>query len=137
MPNKVAIQNIVVADDDPVVRHILSAILVDAGYTVEVVESGKGCIELVEKKIAGGNPPAALFLDLFLADMTGTKVLEHLQKKESGQNIPAIMLSANSREEAFMMSDNLRVDFFLQKPFEAETVLSILKSALAQKNTLD
>lgn len=123
--------SIIIADDDPVVRHILSAILVDAGYSVIAAESGKVCLDTVSKLLSENHPPSAIFLDLFLGDMTGQEVFEEIQKLTGGAAVPAIMLSANSREEAFMIDEDLSVDYFLQKPFEADTVLSVLKSALS------
>ena len=128
--NPILKSTIIIADDDPVVRHILSAILVDAGYTVITAENGKACLDTVTKLFSENHVPSAIFLDLFLGDMTGQEVFEEIQKISGGATVPAIMLSANSREEAFTIDEHLNVDFFLQKPFDADTVLSVLKSAL-------
>ena len=80
-------KQILIADDDPVVRHLLSSVLSAAGHTVETAESGSRCIEMLREKAASNTLPDLLFLDLQLADMAGAEVLEKTYTEEEKKEL--------------------------------------------------
>ena len=119
-----------IADDDPVVQHILGAILEAAGYEINSVKSGTECLDLLKAELSSDNLPDVVFLDVQLEDLSGIEVLSELRELSS-EKPPVIMLSANSRDEVFTGSDLLAPDYFLEKPFVAETVSQALKAVLS------
>ena len=112
------------ADDDPIVRHILGAILTAAGYSIDVVENGENCLAKLQT-IDGGTQYDVLFLDMMLGDMTGMDVLRKIRPTIS---FPVIMLSAHQRDEALRFAGDMQPDAFLEKPFVAQTVSDALVS---------
>ena len=118
--------HILIADDDPVVRHILSSILTASGHASEAVESGVKCIAKIRDGVEHSRIPKLLFLDLQLTDMTGAEVLQQLQGILGSHSLPVIVLSANSREEAQRTYPTLAADHFLEKPFSPQAVLEAL-----------
>ncbi len=116
-----------IADDDPVVRHILGSILKAAGHGVESVDSGSKCIAKIREAVAQSSLPSALFLDLQLTDMTGAEVLIAVKEILGSAALPVIVLSANSKEEAQKTYPSLAVDHFLEKPFSPQAVTDMLR----------
>ena len=118
---------ILIADDDPVVRHILGSILKSLGLSTESVESGAKCIAHLRASLATQQLPRVLFLDLQLTDMTGAEVLLQLREFLDLKSLPVIILSANSREEAEKTYPTLTADEFLEKPFSPQAVAEVLQ----------
>ncbi len=118
---------ILVTDDDPVVRNILSSILNSSGFKVIEAESGKACLE----KIGEGLVPDAIFVDFLMPGMNGVEVLKELRNLDSVKNTPIIMLSANTEEEANKVAKDIKPDFFLEKPFTPDVVANLLKKILS------
>ncbi|MCC6953657.1 MAG: response regulator [Deltaproteobacteria bacterium] len=112
--------NILVADDDPVVRHILGAILRGSSHTVDLAENGAGALQALKTD----TPYDAIFLDMMLGDMTGAEVLKSI--RDSGVTSKVIMLSAHQRDEAAKLNADLPPDYFLEKPFVASDVAEAL-----------
>lgn len=118
---------ILIADDDPVVRHILGSILKSLGHSAESVDSGVKCIEHLRACCTKSQLPRVLFLDLQLTDMTGAEVLLQLGEFLDLKVMPVIILSANSREEAKKSYPTLTADEFLEKPFAPQAVAEVLQ----------
>lgn len=124
-------QTILIADDDPVVRHILTSILEPRGFSPVVAENGAAALELASGTLADA-PPCAVFLDFFLGDMSGSEVLRTLQGLAHFQGIPVIMLSANTEADMRELDKDAHPDYYLGKPFKPEDVYQVLEKALSR-----
>ena len=122
------IRQILIADDDPVVRHILSAILSGSSYQIQTVENGEQCLEVVRAAKDSGTVPDVVFLDVQLPDMPGTEVLTKLRALTAPNPVRVISLSANPKEDVLAMQPDFSPDYYLEKPFVAETVFAALES---------
>jgi DNA-binding response OmpR family regulator len=78
--------SILVADDEPVVRDVLSRYLTREGYTVSEAADGEEALSAIRS-----DPPQAVVLDLMLPRLSGLDVLK-LVRLES--DLPVIILSA-------------------------------------------
>ncbi len=120
---------ILIADDDPVVRHLLGSALQAAGFSTTAVESGKECLERFED--AEGTTFSLLFLDIQLIDMSGYDVLDFLKQKESCKSLPIILLSAHSRDEVMKGCEKAKLaDGFLSKPFTMDAAIALVHSLI-------
>lgn len=130
---------ILIIDDDPVVRHILSAVL--NGYSAQFLPPGESGVELAVatngregvEALPAGTPkellPALIFLDLQLIDMTGVEVLEALEKAFGSDLPPVAIMSAQPVEEVRKQYRERAFPLFLQKPFTPDQIISSIKSA--------
>ena len=116
--------NFLIADDDPVVRLILTAILESFGHSVVAVETGAECLNVINQEM-----PKLLFLDHQLPDMSGGEILKTLRANHP--TLKVIMLSANSEDELKSISPGMNPDYFLEKPFTGDTVKAALDAVLA------
>ncbi len=124
-------KSILIADDDPVVQSILSAMLSGQGYALTVVNTGEQCIEEIRLAVKTKRLPLLLFLDFMLPDMNGGEVLREL-KTISGDTIPVVLLSANEATELRELQLTIEPDAFLKKPFTKDELMETLQSVIAR-----
>jgi CheY-like chemotaxis protein len=124
---------ILIVDDDPVVCHILSTLLQSSGYEVDVAKSGDECIQSIKAQYKSDSLPILIFLDFFLEDVSGLEVLADIRKILRDTHVPVIMLSAKTRDEMLDEFAEYSPDYYLQKPFKSEVVLSLIETAIKAK----
>jgi two-component system KDP operon response regulator KdpE len=113
---------ILVIEDDPAVRRVVSRNLAAHGFRVETAEDGQRGLEL---------DPAfhsdLILLDLGLPDMTGFDVIREVRARTS---TPIIVLSIRGREEDKVRALDLGADDYLTKPFGVNELLARVRVAL-------
>ena len=113
---------ILIIDDEPQIRKLLSINLESNGYKINMAENGKQGIIM-----AANHPPELILLDLGLPDMNGQEVLKELR---TWFNNAIIILSVQSNEEDIIQAlDNGATDY-LTKPFRAGELLARIRSAI-------
>ena len=113
-------QHILVVDDDPAIRDVVADILEVSGYAVETAVNGAEALEKMHQVL-----PAAVLLDLMMPVMSGWELLRACRGEQSCARVPIVVMSA--AWEASDVADELGAQAFLAKPFELDTVLSVLK----------
>ncbi|MER3419101.1 MAG: response regulator [Chloroflexota bacterium] len=79
---------VLVVDDDPHIRHLVTLALLGEGYTVEQVADGLRALER-----ATLSPPSLVLLDLNMPGMSGWEV--HARLRESHPDVPVVYMTAN------------------------------------------
>jgi CheY-like chemotaxis protein len=110
---------ILVAEDDRDMQYILHHVLNDAGYSVEVVNEGT---KIVNEQV---EVPDLFILDQQMPTIDGLALTKYLKINNRTKNVPIIMISAypESRKRA----KKIGVNDFLEKPFQSENLLKIIK----------
>lgn len=114
---------ILVIEDDPSIRIMLSELLSRAGYTAEAVEDGSRALLLLK------NESFDLYLvDYSLPGMNGLELLKEIKKR----NIHAvcIVLTAFGTIELSVKAMKAGAFDFITKPLQPEIFLGLVKSAL-------
>ena len=75
--------------------------------------------------LARKEEPSLIFLDIWLAGIDGVKIAQELKNDDRTKDIPIIMMSANTQTEK--LSQSVKTDGFLLKPFTIEELLSVLQ----------
>jgi DNA-binding NtrC family response regulator len=117
-------QRILAVNDEDVVRDIISAMLISAGYECRAVESGFDALAM----LAAGEQFDLLLTDMINWPMDGFTLL--LRVKEKFPDMPVVVASA-VQDEA-VAKECLRSGAFeyLFLPFEREQLLAVLNRAL-------
>jgi len=96
------------------------------GYQVTAVGDGASALEVLGDEEARID---LVILDLMLPEMSGYRVCERL--RESGLDIPVLILSARTLTEDRTRGFDVGADQYLTKPFDLDELLSRVKSLLA------
>ena len=84
-------KKVMIVDDDPVIRVLVSDYLAAFGHEITVAEGGPACLRRLEEQV-----PDVLFLDLQMPEMNGLEVLQHIRTNPRTAAVRVIMMSANS-----------------------------------------
>ena len=110
---------ILVVEDDPPVRNLITTTLRTNDYRYLVAANGEAAI--VE---ASSHNPDIVLLDLGLPDMDGIQVIENIR---SWSNMPIIVISARSEDSDKINALDAGADDYLTKPFSVEELLARLR----------
>jgi len=117
--------NILIVDDSPDNLQLLNTLLVNLGYAVRSVTSGKMAIRTVEAK-----QPDVILLDLKMPDIDGYQVCELLKAQAETQDIPIIFISAIDDTFDKVRAFQLGAVDYITKPFHCEEVVARLENQL-------
>lgn len=113
-------QKILVIDDTKNIRFMLTKCLELEGYQVTTAGDGKEAIELFRKEKFD-----LAFLDIKLPEIRGTEVLRKI--RDMGVITPVIIITAYGTVKNAIECTNMGAIAYLQKPFTAEKVKSVLR----------
>lgn len=117
---------ILVVDDEPDLRLLVSMTLEGNGY---VVEEASTAAEAVLQALAVR--PALILLDIRLPDAEGFEVLRTLKKTPELASTPVVMMSAHSSPPTLRKAEVIGSHDYLIKPFKQDALLALVAKYLA------
>jgi two-component system response regulator MprA len=115
---------VLVVDDERAVRDSLRRALELEGYDVELASDGSDAIV----KIAGGEQPDAVVLDVLMPGVSGIEVCRHVRR--NGNSLPVLMLTARDAVADRVAGLDAGADDYLVKPFALEELLARVRALL-------
>ena len=109
---------ILAVDDSPTILEMIKAILVSGGYEVLTAADGAEALET-----ARAESPDLILLDVMLPKLDGYRVCRLLKFDQKYKNIPIIMLTAKTEEQAMVTGIRTGANQYLTKPIEPEALL--------------
>jgi len=119
----VSINRILIVDDDPDLRDLLTRYLEGQGIPASAVEDGKAMDAFLET----GEPVDLLILDLMLPGEDGLSIARRLKME---RDLPIIILSARGEEVDRIVGLEMGADDYLPKPFSPRELLARIKAVL-------
>ncbi|MCL2869870.1 response regulator [Candidatus Saccharibacteria bacterium] len=121
------ITRIAVIEDDPIISQMYRTKLETEGFDVQVATDGKSGVKLVKDYT-----PHVVLLDLKMPEMNGDEALIEIRKDKIGKNIPVIILTNTSKEEAPASLDDLNVaDYIVKAELTPSQVVEVIKNVIA------
>ncbi len=121
MSDQSGMKKVLVVDDDPVVRILVSEYLSSNGHQVSVSGDGQTCLLKLKEE-----QPDLVLLDLQMPDMDGIEVLSRIRNNPQTAQVPVLMLSANADTAKLAEINNLQLEGHILKPFAMEVLLEAL-----------
>ena len=118
---------ILVVDDDHGLLLLLTKMLARTGVSTQTAETGSRALSMLEAE-----PFDLLILDLMLPDMDGYDILRRVREDARFNHMPVLILSAKTTPEAIKRGSELGADGYLTKPYLPNTVISRVRTLLAQ-----
>ena len=112
-----------IVDDDESLRRSVRNLLTSVGLRVETFASAEAFLQSAHRDDTG-----CVVLDLRMPGMSGLDLLLHLST--TGSQIPVVVLTAHSDDEARRRTLHAGAFAFLGKPFHGEALLDAVRRAL-------
>ncbi|HEB65529.1 MAG TPA: response regulator transcription factor [Chloroflexi bacterium] len=113
---------ILVVDDEPGIRKLVTSYLEKEGYQVYTAADGP-----IALKAARAYKPDLIVLDIMLPGMDGIEVLTHLRRES---DVYVIMLTARTEETDKIVGLSVGADDYVTKPFSPRELVARVKAAL-------
>jgi CheY-like chemotaxis protein len=118
---------ILIADDDPVVRLVVRAILEPQGYVLHAAVDGKSARAILEQE---GSRIKAIVLDWQMPEMSGIELLRWIKQQPEFGNTPVIMQTAMDSPENIREGIEAGAFYYLTKPIDEHLLPSVVRAAL-------
>ena len=105
-----------VVEDDPSIRALVTELLDDAGFSVLQTHLGQRGLRLAEE-----HTPTVVLVNQSLPDMSGLDVLERLRRRAATRHIPVVLVSGHLPRSA---DDAFGADRVLPMPFDIDVLLT-------------
>ena len=120
---------LLVVDDEPNIRELLSASLRYAGFEVETAADGQQALAVAETF-----RPDLLVLDVMMPGLDGFGVVRRM--RQAGRRTPVVFLTARDAAEDKISGLTLGGDDYVTKPFSLDEVLARIRAVLRRSRTV-
>ena len=114
---------ILIVDDDPDIREVVSILLGSEGYKVVQAENGQAAVEMVYQD----RSIDLVIMDIMMPGMSGVEACERIRQRST---VPVLFLTAKSQEQDKVEAYSEGGDDYLVKPFSQTELLMKVKSLL-------
>ena len=114
---------IVVVDDEPSIRELVSASLHFSGFDVKTASNGTEAIDVITQ-----TDPDLVVLDVMLPDIDGFTVTRRI--RQQGVEAPVLFLTARDDTQDKVMGLTVGGDDYVTKPFSLEEVVARIRAIL-------
>ncbi|MES3708678.1 response regulator [Pseudomonas putida] len=116
------LDHVLIVDDDPEIRQLLSDYLTESGYRTSVAANGKEMRRRLEEQLVD-----LVVLDLMLPGEDGLSLCRELRVRS---NVPVIMLTARGTLVDRIIGLEMGADDYLGKPFDPRELLARIRVVL-------
>lgn len=124
--------SVLVVDDDPVTRQMLSGTLEERGHRVTTADDGRRGLDLVRSERFD-----VVLLDVLMPHLNGYEVLEHMKGDEELRHIPVVMVTSVDEVESAVRCIELGADDYLSKPIDPVLLIARVNAGLNKKRLHD
>jgi len=125
-------KNILLIEDDTILRENTAELLELLGYIVFTAPNGKVGIDKANSVL-----PDIIVCDILMPELDGYGVLNELAKSNKTKFIPFIFLSAKTERQDIRKGMNLGADDYITKPFTESDLINAIESRLAKASILN
>ena len=126
---KIKLKTILIVDDEPDIRSMISFRLEHNNYKTLTAENGKQALEIAQK-----TSPDLILLDTSMPIMDGLQTLEALRSDQNLRNIKVIMVTALAEANNITAASALGVSDYVTKPFDFAELLKKIESLFSDNN---
>lgn len=125
-------QRILVADDDPAILRLVSAIVEKEGYGVVTAPDGREAYKILK---SDANFIAAIF-DVVMPHIQGPELVRHMRTEKRLMRIPVMMMTAEQNPKLSSDSFAAGAVVFLPKPFTTAQLQVMLRMLIAKARAM-
>src|SRR5579875_2827312 len=114
---------VLVVDDSPSVRRVVSSLLKQHGWEVQMARDGVEALEIITNET-----PAAVLLDIEMPRMDGYELIATVRAQEQYRTLPMIVLTSRAAAKHQQRAVQLGASDYVVKPYQDEELLSKLNA---------
>lgn len=124
-----AVERILIVDDEETLCEVLKLNLENEGYDVDIALSGEQALTYNLQAYS------LILLDIMMGEISGIKVAKMLKADVTTADIPIIFCTARDTEDDMVMGLNLGADDYIMKPYTVRNVIARVKSVLRRTSS--
>jgi DNA-binding response OmpR family regulator len=117
---------LLMAEDEEDTASLLRFLLERTGYLVVHAPDGQKAQQLIDTI----DPPSLILMDIMLPHLSGLQLLPYIRKKSGWQQIPIVMLTADSSEHDIQQALSSGANDYIVKPFNPRELTARLSRFL-------
>lgn len=118
---------IFIVDDSSIQLIILEKVLLREGFSVEAFSNGRDLI-----KGLSVDTPDLIISDIHMPTLNGFELIKKVRDFPKGDEIPCFLVSSKADATIRKKIDTSGADGFIKKPFEYESLISVIKDLLPE-----
>jgi len=115
----VKIKKILIVDDSPTERHVLNALLTNAGYEVVVCDNGDDAIAKAKQIM-----PDLILMDVVMPGLNGFQATRAISRDTDTKNIPIVLCTSKSQETDKIWGMRQGARDYVVKPVNRDELLA-------------
>ncbi len=120
-------KRILVVEDNPLNRYLVTFLLEQQGYEMLVAEDGAQALEMLESDI-----PDLILMDMQLPKVDGYEATRRIKTDGRFSSIPLVALTAHSMPRDRQRAVDAGCDEFVTKPVDGDGLLALVGKLLAE-----
>jgi two-component system sensor histidine kinase/response regulator len=132
-------RHVLVVDDNDNARLVLSEMLNNMSFSVDVVASGREAVSAIERAAREQNPYEMVFMDWHMPEMNGVEACRQIKALELAEPPHLLLVTAYGREEVFHQAEDVGIHDVLVKPVNAsmlfDTAMRVLNGNIKELDT--
>jgi chemotaxis protein histidine kinase CheA/ActR/RegA family two-component response regulator len=116
-------KHILVVDDSPSVRRVVSNMLKQRGWTVQMARDGVEALEMISYET-----PAAVLLDIEMPRMDGYELISTVRAQEQYRTLPLVVLTSRAAAKHQQRAMSLGASSYVVKPYQDDELLNTINA---------
>ncbi|MGF1576139.1 MAG: response regulator transcription factor [Cyanophyceae cyanobacterium] len=121
---------VLVVEDSPAQREMISGLLQRSGLDVTSVNDGLEAMDLIKGLLEQGLPPDLVVLDIVMPRMNGYEVCRRIKADPATQHLPVVMCSSKGEEFDRYWGLRQGADAYIAKPFQPQELVGTVRQLL-------
>jgi DNA-binding response OmpR family regulator len=123
---------ILIAEDEPDIRNLITFTLRFAGHEVIDTDNGIELLEKIQEMAQNGELPDLILMDVRMPRMTGYEACERIKADEALKSVPVAFLSAKGQEAEVQTGLDAGAIAYIVKPFSPDELTENVAALLSE-----
>ncbi|HET9919891.1 MAG TPA: response regulator [Ktedonobacteraceae bacterium] len=118
-------KHVLVVDDSPSVRRVVSSMLKQHGWETQMARDGVEALEMISQQA-----PAAVLLDIEMPRMDGYELMATVRSQEQYRTLPLVVLTSRAAAKHQQRAMQLGANAYVVKPYQDEELINTLNALI-------